>query len=64
MLRTQSPGVPAKLTLRLAVPMPIEVRYWDESGYMVVRLSWKRPDGGEEIVPYTALQPPAPMAMP
>jgi hypothetical protein len=63
-LSTQRPEEPVSLTRALAGPVPIEVRFWDETGYTGVRLSWKRPDGVEEVIPSTALAPPAPTPLP
>ena len=55
----REPGETAAGIAQLDGPVPIEVRFWDETGYTGILLCWRRPDGVEEVVPYTALQPPA-----
>jgi len=60
-LETGEPEVPVTLTVGLDAPLPVEVRFWDETGHTRVQLRWKRPDGLAEVVPTTALQPPVPV---
>lgn len=62
-LDTAEPEVPALLAVELAWAVPIEVRFWDETGHTRVKLRWLRPDGLEEVVPTSALLPPAPRAV-
>jgi len=61
LLETEAPEVPVTATVVLDAPLPIEVRFWDETGHTRVQLRWKRPDGLVEVVPTSALQPPVPV---
>ncbi|MGI6207243.1 MAG: PA14 domain-containing protein [Anaerolineae bacterium] len=63
-LETTSPDVPAVYSVALSAAVPIEVRFWDETGHTRVKLRWLRPDRVEEVVPHTALLPPAPVVVP
>ncbi len=60
LLETVEPEVPVTLTVTLGAAVPIEVRFWDETGHTRVQLRWQRPDGVNEVVPPTALSPPVP----
>jgi len=63
-LQTAAPEVPAFCNRHLTTAVPIEVRFWDLTGYTGVSLRWRRPDGIEEAVPYTSLRPPVPEVSP
>ena len=60
-LVTGAPESPVNITASLSTPVAIEVRFWDETNYTSVSLRWTRPDGVEEVIPYTALAPPLPV---
>ncbi len=59
-LETAEPEAPVTATVALGAAVPIEVRFWDETGHTRVQLRWLRPDGVDEVVPPTALSPPVP----
>ena len=59
-LATAAPDTPTSAAVALSGPASVEVRFWDETGYTGVHLRWRRPDGVQEVVPVSALLPPAP----
>ncbi|MGQ9553847.1 MAG: glycosyltransferase family 39 protein [Anaerolineae bacterium] len=59
-MATEQPGTPVLAMQNLTTAVSIEVRFWDETGYSGITLSWRRPDGVEEVIPHTALRPPTP----
>lgn len=64
LLETVEAETPVTTTVILDAALPVEVRFWDETGHTRAQLSWTRPDGVSEIVPTTALQPPVPVVSP